>query len=59
VPPIKLVVEFIPVKEGILPLPEADNPIEVFVFDQLNEVFVTLLTKFTGDVLVLAHTSWF
>jgi hypothetical protein len=49
----------VPTKEGMLPDPFDGNPIDELEFVHEKELLVTLLTKFTGDVLVLAQTNWF
>jgi hypothetical protein len=44
-------------KAGMLPKPFGGNPMAELEFVHVNELLLTLLTKFTEDVLVLAQKS--
>ena len=49
---------FMTVKDGILPLPLAANPILGLSFIQLNKVLFTVLIKLIGVVSRFAHNDW-
>lgn len=48
----------IAVKDGMLPLPLAANPMEVVLLVQLYTVPATVPEKFTAAVGALLHTTW-
>ena len=58
VPLIGAAVALVPVKDAILPLPEAPRPIAVLLFVQLKVVPATGLLKFAAAVNEPLHTVW-
>ena len=56
---IAALVLFVPMKEGMLPVPLAPRPIAVLLFVQLNTVPGTVVVKFTAPVGEPLQTVWF
>ena len=52
------VVELVTVNEGILPVPPAARPMEVFELTQLYRVPGTLPVKLTAEVFAEWHSTW-
>jgi hypothetical protein len=52
-----MLMPFRAIKDGMLPLPEAGRPTDVWSFVQLNVVPLTLPEKVTGVVPALLHTA--